>query len=93
MQECDSKGVIGAEWGYGRDGEVGRRVRRGSTTHDSLDLMICQYRYLLVLFELGVRTGGAGRVVRLWVTLNLNPAIWGAIAGTGWRQHPIEDMS
>jgi hypothetical protein len=60
VQECDSKGVIGAEWGYGRDGEVGRRVRRGSTTHDSLDMMICQYRYLLVLFELVFERGVLG---------------------------------
>jgi hypothetical protein len=50
------------EWLSGEDGRVWRRVVRGSTTHDSLDLMICQYRYPLVLFEWGRRRVLVGEV-------------------------------
>jgi hypothetical protein len=82
VQECDSKGVIGLERRLSGDGGVGRRAVRGSTTHDSRDLMMCKYYYWLVLFEWGVRTGRSNTAG--WICSDLNQGAQDAMVVRAW---------
>ena len=94
VQECDSKGVIGLERRLAGDGGVGRRAVRGSTTHDSRDLMMCQYRYWLVLFEWGVRTGRSNTAGWICSDLNQGGSRRDGCAGLGRSSAaPVHDLA